>query len=150
MESRVIDIDEIKTILPHRYPFLLVDRVLEISDKEITGIKNVTYNEEFFVGHFPNFPVMPGVLIIEALAQVSGIMGILMTKERGNYKENMRTFFTGINNVKFKKTVRPGDQLILKSEYVKDKLGVWWFNCAAYVDGEAVVTAELSAALRAE
>lgn len=146
----MIDIDEIKTILPHRYPFLLVDRVLEISDKEITGIKNVTYNEEFFVGHFPNFPVMPGVLIIEALAQVSGIMGILMTKERGNYKENMRTFFTGINNVKFKKTVRPGDQLILKSEYVKDKLGVWWFNCAAYVDGEAVVTAELSAALRAE
>lgn len=146
----MIDIDEIKTILPHRYPFLLVDRVLEITDTEITGIKNVTANEEFFIGHFPNFPVMPGVLIIEALAQVSGIMGILKQKERGTYKENMRTFFTGINNVKFKKTVRPGDQLILKSEYVKDKLGVWWFNCTAYVDGEAVVSAELSAALRAE
>lgn len=146
----MIDIDEIKTILPHRYPFLLVDRVLEMTDKEITGIKNVTCNEEFFNGHFPNFPVMPGVLIVEALAQLSGIMGILKTKERGEYKENMRTFFTGINNVKFKKTVRPGDQLVLKSEYIKDKMGIWWFDCAAYVDGEAVVKAELSAALRAE
>lgn len=149
MENRVIEIDEIKTILPHRYPFLLLDRVLEISDTKIVGIKNVTCNEEFFNGHFPEYPVMPGVLIVEALAQVSGIMGILKTKERGEYSENMKTFFTGISSVKFKRTVRPGDQLRLESEYVKDKLGIWWFKARALVDGSVAVEAELSAALRA-
>ena len=106
MENRVIEIDEIKQILPHRYPFLLVDRVTEITDNRIAGYKNVTVNEEFFNGHFPDFPVMPGVLIIEALAQISGIFGILTMKEDGTYKEGLNTLFTSINNVKFSHPVR--------------------------------------------
>ena len=122
MENRVMEIDEIKTILPHRYPFLLVDRVTEITPEYIKGYKNVTANEEFFNGHFPDFPVMPGVLIIEALAQISGILGILKMKDDGTYKEGQKTLFTGINNVKFSAPVRPGDRLELESQYVKDKM----------------------------
>ncbi len=140
MTNRIIEIDEIKQILPHRYPFLLVDRVTEITDNKITGYKNVTVNEEFFNGHFPDFPVMPGVLIIEALAQISGIFGILKMKEDGTYKEGLKTLFTGINNVKFSHPVRPGDRLILEAEFVKQKMGIWWFNVS--------VKAELSAALK--
>ena len=148
MKNRIIEIDEIKEIIPHRYPMLLLDRVIELTDEGIKGIKNVTANEPFFMGHFPEYPVMPGVLIIEALAQVSGIYGIELLKERGTYKEGLKTFFTSINNVKFKKPVRPGDQIILESKYVKDKLNVFWFETKALVDGEVAVTAELSAALR--
>lgn len=148
MENRVIEIDEIKQILPHRYPFLLVDRVTEIYDNKIIGYKNVTVNEEFFNGHFPDFPVMPGVLIIEALAQISGIFGILKMKEDGTYKEGLKTLFTGINNVKFAHPVRPGDRLTLESEYIKQKMGIWWFNVCAKVDDKTAVKAELSAALK--
>ena len=148
MENRVIEIDEIKQILPHRYPFLLVDRVTEIYDNKIIGYKNVTVNEEFFNGHFPDFPVMPGVLIIEALAQISGILGILKMKEDGTYKEGLKTLFTGINNVKFANPVRPGDKLILESEFIKQKMGIWWFNVSATVDGKLAARAELSAALK--
>ena len=126
MENRVIEIDEIKTILPHRYPFLLVDRVTEIT----------------------HFPVMPGVLIVEALAQISGILGILRMKDDGTYKEGQKTLFTGINNVKFAAPVRPGDRLELEAQYVKDKMGIWWFNVIARVDGKTAVKAELSAALK--
>ena len=155
MKNRVIEIDEIKQIIPHRHPFLLVDRVISINDEganpdepTIRGIKNVTANEDFFNGHFPNYPVMPGVLIIESLAQLSGIYSILKLKEEGAFQENSNTFFTSLNNVKFKKQVRPGDQLILESTFVKKKMGVWWFTCRALVDNEEVVVAELSAALR--
>ncbi len=148
LENRVIEIDEIKTILPHRYPFLLVDRVTEITDTKILGYKNVTVNEEFFTGHFPDYPVMPGVLIIEALAQISGILGILKMKDNGTYKEGQKTLFTSINNVKFSHPVRPGDKLILESNYIKDKMSVWWFNVFARVDDKLAVKAEVSAALR--
>lgn len=148
MENRVIEIDEIKQILPHRYPFLLVDRVIEIADDKIVGYKNVTVNEEFFNGHFPEYPVMPGVLIIEALAQISGIFGILKMKADGTYKEGLRTLFTSINNVKFANPVRPGDRLVLESEFVKQKMGIWWFNVCAKVDDKIAVKAELSAALK--
>ncbi len=148
MTNRIIEIDEIKQILPHRYPFLLVDRVTEITDNKITGYKNVTVNEEFFNGHFPDFPVMPGVLIIEALAQISGIFGILKMKEDGTYKEGLKTLFTCINNVKFSHPVRPGDRLILEAEFVKQKMGIWWFNVFAKVDDKLAVKAELSAALK--
>ena len=148
MENRVIEIDEIKTILPHRYPFLLVDRVTEITPEYIKGYKNVTVNEEFFNGHFPDFPVMPGVLIVEALAQISGILGILRMKDDGTYKEGQKTLFTGINNVKFAAPVRPGDRLELEAQYVKDNMGIWWFNVIARGDGKTAVKAELSAALK--
>ncbi len=148
MENRVIEIDEIKQILPHRYPFLLVDRVTEITSDKITGYKNVTVNEEFFNGHFPDFPVMPGVLIVEALAQISGIFGILKMKDDGTYKEGLKTLFTGINEVKFAHPVRPGDRLTLESEFIKKKMGIWWFKVCAKVDDKIAVTAELSAALK--
>ncbi len=148
MENRIIEIDEIKQILPHRYPFLLVDRVIEITDTHIVGYKNVTVNEEFFNGHFPDYPVMPGVLIVEALAQISGIFGILKMKEDGTYKEGQKTLFTSINNVKFSQPVRPGDRLMLEAEFVKQKMGIWWFNVYAKVDDKVAVKAELSAALR--
>ena len=148
MENRVIEIDEIKQILPHRYPFLLVDRVTEITSDKITGYKNVTVNEEFFNGHFPDFPVMPGVLIVEALAQISGIFGILKMKDDGTYKEGLKTLFTGINEVKFAHPVRPGDRLTLESEFIKKKMGIWWFKVCAKVDDKIAVLAELSAALK--
>ena len=148
MENTVTEIDEIKQILPHRYPFLLVDRVTEIFDNKIIGYKNVTVNEEFFNGHFPDFPVMPGVLIVEALAQISGIFGILKMKEDGTYKDGLKTLFTGINNVKFSHPVRPGDRLTLEAEFVKQKMGIWWFNVCAKVDDKIAVKAELSAALK--
>ena len=148
MENRVIEIDEIKQILPHRYPFLLVARVTYIFDNKIIGYKNVTVNEAFFNGHFPDFPVMPCVLIVEALAQISGIFCILKMKEDGTYKDGLKTLFTGINNVKFSHPVRPGDRLTLEAEFVKQKMGIWWFNVCAKVDDKIAVKAELSAALK--
>ena len=114
----MIDINEIKKIIPHRYPFLLVDKVIECDmDSRIVGIKNVTANEPFFQGHFPEFPIMPGVLIIEALAQVACILGIkILDKEVGPV-----VFFTGIDKAKFRRPVVPGDQLRLELTKIKQK-----------------------------
>ncbi len=145
MKNRVIEIDEIKEILPHRYPFLLVDRVLEIWDDGIRSVKNVTVNEPFFQGHFPVYPVMPGVLIVEAMAQNAGIYGILKKKENGECVEGKQTFFTSIDGVKFKRQVRPGDRLILEAIVTKIKMGIWWFDCKALVDDEVVCVGQLSA-----
>jgi 3-hydroxyacyl-[acyl-carrier-protein] dehydratase len=140
----MLDINEIMKILPHRPPFLLVDRITEMEPgKRIVGLKNVTINEPFFPGHFPGHPVMPGVLIIEAMAQVACVLAILSSDESIRSKV---TYFAGIDNAKFRKPVFPGDQLRLELEAVNCKRGIWYFNGKAYVDDKLVTEAELKAA----
>ena len=133
---------DIRKILPHRYPFLLVDKVTEYTPGErIVGIKNVTGNEPFFQGHFPERPIMPGVLIVEALAQVSGILGFIMNDEKPS--EGSLFLFAGAEKVRFKKQVVAGDQLVLKSELVMQKRGIYKYNCIATVDGVVAASAEI-------
>ena len=139
MELNTLDIMK---ILPHRYPFLLVDRITEFeAGKRIIGKKNVTINEPFFLGHFPDHPIMPGVLILEAMAQVGGVYAIL-AKEVG---ENQVPYFVGIDKAKFRKPVLPGDVLILELELLKVRRGIYNFKGTATVDGELVAEAELKA-----
>jgi len=134
------DIEAIKKYLPHRYPFLMVDRVLEIvPGKSITAIKNVTANEPFFTGHFPRMSVMPGVLMIEAMAQASGI---LTYETLAAAPEGELYFLAGVDNVRFKRLVIPGDQLRLQIELIKHRLDVWKFMGTASVEGEVACTAE--------
>ena len=140
----MLDINDIMKILPHRPPFLLVDRVTELEPgKRIVGLKNVTMNEPFFPGHFPGHPVMPGVLIIEALAQVACILAIMSSDESVRSKV---TYFAAIDNARFRKPVIPGDQLSLEIEATGCKRGIWIFNAKALVDGKLVTEAELKAA----
>ena len=148
VDSPVCDILKIKELLPHRYPFLLVDRILETNAEEgtIAGLKNVTINEPFFDGHFPAQPVMPGVLILEALAQVSGCMAIL---ELGDDVAGRVMYFMAIDGAKFRKPVVPGDQLRLESTKVRGRGSVWKFDARALVDGEVVAEASLTAMLGA-
>jgi 3-hydroxyacyl-[acyl-carrier-protein] dehydratase len=138
----MLDINEIMKILPHRYPFLLVDKILEMEvGKSIVGIKNVTINEPFFPGHFPGHPVMPGVLVIEAMAQVACVLAY-------SSDESVRsklTYFVGIDNARFRKPVLPGDQLRFEIEVTGCKRGIWVFNAKAFVDGKLVTEAELKA-----
>lgn len=139
----MLDINEIMKILPHRPPFLLVDRVLEVENgKSIVAYKNVTMNEPFFPGHFPGHPVMPGVLIVEALAQAACILAIVSSDESARSKV---TYFVGIENAKFRKPVFPGDQLRLEVEAVGCKRGIWTFKALAKVDDKLVTEAELRA-----
>jgi len=138
-----MDINKIKDILPHRYPFLLVDRVLEIDDLKIKALKNVTMNEEFFLGHFPANPVMPGVLIIEALAQAGGILAFQFYSEEE--KKDAKVYFMSIDNAKFRKPVVPGDQLILEVTVVKRKKDVWKLKGVAKVDDAIACEAEFMA-----
>ena len=141
------DIVEIFKHLPHRYPFLLVDRILECTPgKSIRGLKNVTINEPFFQGHFPGFPLMPGVLVIEALAQVSGLLAFVSGDAKAG--GNSLIYFAGIDNARFKKQVVPGDQLILEAEVVRVIRGIGKFRTRASVDGELACEAELIAAIR--
>ena len=145
----LIDIQGIKELLPHRYPFLMVDRVNSIdiespTEGRIEAIKNVTINEDYFNGHFPQHPIMPGVLIVESMAQVAGILGLHMLGEKRTEKTSY--YFAGADHVRFKKTVVPGDQLHLEAEYVNNKRGIWKFSCRARVDGEVVCCAELTCA----
>jgi 3-hydroxyacyl-[acyl-carrier-protein] dehydratase len=127
----MLDINEIMKILPHRYPFLLVDRIAEVEKgRRIVGIKNVSVNEPFFAGHFPGHPVMPGVLIIEAMAQVSGILAYLSSDDSDRSKI---TYFVGIDNARFRKPVVPGDQLRLELEVIGCKRGIWSFNGRTFV-----------------
>lgn len=136
-------VEEIQSILPHRYPFLLVDKIVELEPhKRIVGIKNVTINEEFFQGHFPGKPVMPGVLIVEALAQVAGV---LMLREPENLGK--LAFFMGIDGVKFRKPVVPGDQLRLELEVVRWKTKTGKVRGEAKVDGALVCEANLTFSL---
>ncbi len=144
----MIEINEIMKILPHAYPFLLVDRIVEIEpEKRIVGIKNVTYNEPFFPGHFPGRPIMPGVLIVEAMAQTAGV---LVFKSLPEEKYGQAVFFLGIDNVRFRKPVTPGDQLRLELEITKHRQAIWGFKGKALVDGKLVAEAELLAMMGEE
>lgn len=136
-----MEIQEILDVLPHRYPFLLVDRVLENNSEELTALKNVSINEPFFQGHFPFQPIMPGVLIIEALAQAGGILAFTHLPE---LKSNA-VYFMGMDKVRFRKPVRPGDQLILKLKILKQRGPVFKMQGNAYVDDQLVAEAELMA-----
>lgn len=139
----MIDINEILTILPHRYPFLLVDRVVELeTGKKAKGIKNITMNEPFFQGHFPGHPIMPGVLIIEAMAQVGGILAF-----KSANVANKAVYFMAIDKAKFRKPVLPGDRLELVLEVTKQRGAVWAFKGEAFVDGNLVSEAELMATI---
>ncbi len=139
----MMDVNEIMNILPHRYPFLLVDRILEFEPgKKIVGLKNVTMNEPFFPGHFPGHPVMPGVLIIEAMAQVAALLAYRSSDDDIRSKV---TYFVGIDNTKFRKPVVPGDQLRLELEATGCRRGIWTFVGKAYVDGKLVTESELKA-----
>jgi len=141
--SKIIDVEKIKTILPHRYPFLLIDRVLEVENGQyIKALKNVTVNEPFFQGHFPSKSVMPGVLIIEALAQAAGLLGALGFEE-GEIPEDSLFYLVGIDKVRFRKPVGPGDQLILDVKFLALKRNIWKFHASAHVDSNLIASAEL-------
>ncbi|MEJ2201034.1 MAG: 3-hydroxyacyl-ACP dehydratase FabZ [Desulfuromonadaceae bacterium] len=138
----VLNTVEIMKLLPHRYPFLLVDKIIEVTEgKGIVGIKNVTINEPFFQGHFPGHPIMPGVLIIEAMAQVGGLYGLVA----GDIGENKVTYFVGIDKAKFRKPVLPGDTIRFELELVSCRRGIFCFYGKAYVEGTLVAEAELKA-----
>jgi 3-hydroxyacyl-[acyl-carrier-protein] dehydratase len=142
-----LDINQIKQYLPHRYPLLLVDRVLNWeSGKSIDAIKNVTINEEFFNGHFPNKPVMPGVMTIEALAQTSALLAFLTMGQKPD--ENAVVYFLGIDNARFKRPVEPGDQLRMHVEIMRHSRGIWKFQARATVDDQLAVEAELMCTMR--
>ncbi len=137
-----MNINEVKNFLPHRYPFLLIDRVLEYTVREnLTAIKNVSFNEPHFIGHFPDQPIMPGVLIIEALAQATGILAF--KSEVGKPVVGQIYMLVGVDKVRFKKTVEPGDQLKLYVEVMTVKRGIWKFNCRAAVEEQLVTSAEI-------
>ena len=146
--TSVIDIKEIQELIPHRFPFLLVDKVLSYEIGEtLVAIKNVTVNEPFFSGHFPGQPVMPGVLMIEALAQAGAILAFKTLKETDPDNKTNILYLAGVNSARFKRIVEPGDQLMLKVQIIKNKGPIWKLQSEATVDGELACTAELMAAL---
>ena len=137
-----MNINEVKNFLPHRYPFLLIDRVLDFTvGKNLTAIKNVSFNEPYFIGHFPDQPIMPGVLIIEALAQATGILAF--KSEVGKPLTGQIYMLVGVDKVRFKRTVEPGDQLKLYVEVMTVKRGIWKFDCRATVEEQLVTSAEI-------
>jgi 3-hydroxyacyl-[acyl-carrier-protein] dehydratase len=144
----MMDINEIREYLPHRYPFLLVDRVvdLDVEGKRIRAYKNVSINEPFFNGHFPQHPIMPGVLIIEAMAQAAGILGFKMLDVKP--ADGTLYYFVGSDKLRFRQPVLPGDQLILNAQFISVKRGIWKFDCHASVDGKEVCSAEIICAER--
>ena len=143
-----MDIQEILEHLPHRYPFLLVDRVLECEPgKRLVAVKNVSVNEPMFTGHFPERPIFPGVLIMEALAQATGILAFRTTGKKPD--GSSLYYFAGIDKCRFKQPVVPGDQMILEVDVIKEKRGIWKFNAVAKVDDKVVASAELMCAEQA-
>ena len=139
----ILDIHAIRALLPHRYPMLLVDRIVELEKERIVGIKNVTANEPFFQGHFPEFPVMPGVLIIEAMAQTAGVLVLGQIPDR----ENKLVFLVSVERAKFRKPVVPGDQLRMEAIITKNKISVAKITAKATVDGQLVAEADLMCSL---
>jgi beta-hydroxyacyl-ACP dehydratase FabZ len=135
----ILDINEIRAILPHRYPFLLVDRIVEMDGERIVGIKSVTHNEPFFQGHFPDFPVMPGVLIVEAMAQAAGVLVLKNLEDR----HNKLVLLVAIENARFRRPVVPGDTLRLEMKVIKRKASVAKMAGVATVDGVVVAEAEV-------
>ena len=135
----VLDIQAIRDILPHRYPFLLVDRITELEQERIVGIKNVTFNEPFFTGHFPDFPVMPGVLIVEAMAQVAGVLVLSSIPDR----KNKLVLLASIEQAKFRRPVVPGDQLVIEMKVTRRKSSVAKMHGTAMVAGAVVAEAEV-------
>ena len=144
----MMEIKEIMSLLPHAYPFLLVDRIVEVEPgKRIVGIKNVTYNEPFFPGHFPGRPIMPGVLIVEAMAQTAGLLVFHSLPEEDRKKT---VFFLGMDNVRFRRPVTPGDQLRLELEITRHRQSIWGVKGKAFVDGKLVTEGDLLAMIGEE
>ncbi|HPE81451.1 MAG: 3-hydroxyacyl-ACP dehydratase FabZ [Chromatiaceae bacterium] len=140
-----MDIQQIQSLLPHRYPFLLVDRVIEVEPgKRLVAIKNVTINEPFFQGHFPSKPVMPGVLLIEAMAQATGLLAM----ESAEVPKEAIYYLVGVDKARFKRPVMPGDQLVFEVEVLKHRREIWVFAAEAKVDGSAVASAEIMCTAR--
>ena len=138
-------IEQLYEVLPHRYPFILVDRIIELSAEEIVALKNVTINEPFFQGHFPGHPIMPGVLIIEAMAQAGGVLALSISPEY----QGSKIYFMGMDKVRFRKPVVPGDQLILKIKVLKKRGPVFKMKGEAFVDDQLVAEAEVMATIGA-
>ncbi|MBR9805134.1 3-hydroxyacyl-ACP dehydratase FabZ [bacterium] len=137
-----MEIEEIKEYLPHRYPFLLIDRVTELTlGESIVAYKNVTINEPFFEGHFPNLPIMPGVLIVEAMAQAAGVLGFKTVGRKPS--DGSIYMFVGADKLRFKKPVVPGDQLVLHARLLSQKRSIWKFECRGEVDGQVVALGEI-------
>ncbi len=147
MTKPVMDIHQVMKMLPHRYPILLVDRVVEFeANSRILALKNVTINEPFFGGHFPHRPVMPGVMMLEALAQTSALLSFMSLGEAPD--ENTVVYFLGIDGARFKRVVEPGDQLLLEARIDRAKAGIYKYKTRASVDGETAVEAELMCTMR--
>ncbi|QUX91041.1 3-hydroxyacyl-[acyl-carrier-protein] dehydratase FabZ [Marinomonas sp. A3A] len=143
----MMDINEIRQYLPQRYPFLLVDRVVELNlNDSIVAYKNVTINEPFFNGHFPDHPIMPGVLIIEAMAQAAGVLGFKTMEKKP--EDGFIYYFVGADNTRFKRPVVPGDRLQLEAKIITEKRGIWKFECRATVDGQLACSATILCAVR--
>jgi len=139
-----IDINEIKNYLPHRYPFLLLDKVVDyVPGESITALKNVSVNEPFFHGHFPQEPLMPGVLIIEAMAQAAAILGVISGAESREALGDVLYYLVGVDNARFRKTVLPGDQLIIEVKFNTVRRNIWKFSATAKVDGKLVASTDL-------
>lgn len=139
-----LDIQQIQELLPHRYPFLLVDKVVECEPGvRLLGVKNVTFNEPFFQGHFPNLPIFPGVLIMEALAQATAL---LTAQSDATLTKGTVYYLAGIDNARFKRKVVPGDQLMLDIRYLKHRRNIWSFECRAEVEGELAASAQIMCA----
>lgn len=137
-----MNIEEIMDFLPHRYPFLLVDRVTDVQQGEyIVGLKNVSINEYYFEGHFPQKRIMPGVMIIESMAQLSGVLGFVTAGRKP--ADGFTHYFAGCNKVRFKRQVVPGDQLVLRSTLLADKHNIWKFDCKAWVGDDLACAAEI-------
>lgn len=147
MATQTFDIREILKLIPHRWPFVMIDRVTQYDAGDtLTAIKNVTFNEGFFPGHFPGVPTMPGVLILEAMAQACGVLAVLRSGVRP--ESGMILYFAGIDNARFKRPVVPGDQLVLAAHLEKQKRDLWKFSARATVAGELACEAEMMCVLR--